>query len=304
MSEPEKVTREDLKLLPPAERRAVTVYQQGWGLPEGVARKALCAITQAYGLDPVMGDITIMGGSTLYITAEGMMKKVHRNPKFRRWTKRPATKEEKIAQSYDEHDYVWYVQLWFVNDQGQEYAASEAFGQCNEQNCQLQNASKQKGDPRVMNRMAIKRAQHECTRDVDSFNILEVQGMPSTKELLAADVHVVTDDGIQTTEDQCKPTGVPTADIPRTGPSVDDVMDGDDVSDPKPPEPPDQEAEELLWETWKAHSLKPEHVEDPPAGWEDQAAKALAAYREAHPKLTAMQIVEDLTDGTLKPWEL
>lgn len=176
MSGPETdVKREELRKLPPAERRAITTYQHGWGLPAGPARKALCAITQAYGLDPVMGDIMVMGGNTLYITASGCIKNVHKDPRFRRWTKRPATKDEKIAQGYAEKDFVWYVQLWFANADGTEYAATEAFGQCNPANCELINVSKQKGDPRIMNRMAIKRAQHECTRDVTSFNLPKVQ---------------------------------------------------------------------------------------------------------------------------------
>lgn len=300
MSGPEpEVKRTDLKKLPPAERRAVTVYQQGWGLPAGPARKALCAITQAYGLDPVMGDIMVMGGNTLYITAAGCMKNVHKDPRFRRWTKRPATKEEKASQGYDEADFAWFVELWFVDVQGNEYVATEAFGQCTPENCQLQNMAKKVGDPRIMNRMAIKRGQHECTRDVTSFNLPKIEGVEQ-EELLDADVRIVTDDGIRTDEEQCTPDGVPTVDVQAQGPSVADVLGGEPIKSDEPvqSEPaPDQAglfdapAEEepygelmasVWFETYQPHSK----------GWKDRAVASLTTFREANTDLSAGQIVE------------
>lgn len=178
-----------------------------WGLPtDPVARQALVALTYYYGLDPAMGDVQILGGSTLYITAQSYIKKLEEVSDVRyggkpfRWVKRPATPDEIETLGYAETPgaRVWFVEL-FAPDL--DLPITTAWGEADVTNCTLQNASKVKGDPRVLNRMAIKRAQHECCRDVVTFKL------PSPKEyeqklgmkieqLLESGVNVVTDDGL------------------------------------------------------------------------------------------------------------
>ncbi len=188
---------------------AISMGKAGWGLPaDPRQRSAIMSLTAYYGLDWVMGDILVLGGTTLYITAQAYMKKLDESAQAKydgksyRWTKRPCTPDEIDALGYGEvpNARVWYVELLPPEGCG-EMPITSAFGEADVGNCQLQNISKLKGDPRVLNRMALKRAQHECTRDVVGFRLpspadfKEKMGM-AMDEMLKSGVQVVLDDGL------------------------------------------------------------------------------------------------------------
>jgi|GEM_PF-3253720 len=190
-------------------RAASDIQKFGWGVPnQPQARQALMAITAYYGLDHVMGDIIIMGGSTLYITMQAYMKKLEESSGIKydgtpyRWVKRPATPDEIDSLGYGEIKgaRVWFVELYPPEGNGEKPITS-AFGEADTGNCSLQNISKKQGDPRVLNRMAIKRAQHACARDVVTFRLpapAEFQEKMGIKidEMLDSGVSVMIEDGI------------------------------------------------------------------------------------------------------------
>ena len=191
------------------EQLAVRNYNNGWGLPaDPRAAKALCALTAYYGLDPVMGDIIILGGKVLYICEQAYKKKLEEKAmtlnggKPYRWRKRPATKEEMESMGYGEIDAArgWFVELLPPEGMG-DGPITTAFGEADKFNCQLQNISKQVGDPRILNRMAIKRAEHECMRDVVTFRLpspkefTQLMGM-AMEDMLKSGVSVMVDDGL------------------------------------------------------------------------------------------------------------
>ncbi len=188
---------------------AMALGESGWGLPaDARTRKALMAITQWYGLDPIMGDVIFLGNK-LYITEVACKKKLDDKTnkiyegKPWRWRKRTATADEVEDLGYGkrQNPAVWYVELLPPEGHGNEVITT-AFGECDAQNCGLQNISREQGDPRVMNRMAIKRAQHECSRDVAVFKLPsidrfeEVMGM-AMEEMMKIGVQVIVDDGLQ-----------------------------------------------------------------------------------------------------------
>jgi len=167
---------------------------------------AVAALTLHYeNLDPLMGDIEVLGDK-LYLTATAFQKQMQSQVPLiaRRWVKRFATIAEydqlmlepwRPNPREDQRGYmgygsrVWFVELWIrpwrylavapgesqalaVPVEGAEwYCAASAFGEASEQNCMLENASKLKGDPRVLDRMALKRAEHEALREVVSFTL-------------------------------------------------------------------------------------------------------------------------------------
>jgi len=215
----------------------------GWGLPQiKEARHALMAITAFYGLDPVMGDVMIMGGKTLYICEQAYKKKLDEiaTEKFEgkpwRWVKRPATKEEVEAQGYAgrTNPRVWYVELYMPEGFGDQMVSS-AFGEADIHNMALQNSTSQKGDPRVLNRMAIKRAQHECMRDVVVFRLpapadFEKKMGMAMEKMLESGVNVMLDDGIIPSEHlQAEANG---NSLP-SGPAPTDVVNGEATEKPK-----------------------------------------------------------------------
>lgn len=188
---------------------AGAIQKHGWGLPNNQqARQVLMALTAYYGLDPVMGDIIIMGGDTLYITMQAYMKKLEAAANIKydgkpfRWVKRPATDAEIEALGYGEIETarVWFVALYTPGEIDGP-PITTAYGEADVGNVQLQNTSKVKGDPRILNRMALKRAQHACARDIVTFRLPEPaefqkkMGM-KMEEMLDAGVQVMLEDGI------------------------------------------------------------------------------------------------------------
>jgi hypothetical protein len=206
----------------------------GWGLPtDSRARVALMAITAYYGLDPVMGDIIILGDSVLYITEQAYKKKLQEQSKAMfdgkqcRWIKRPATPEEVEMLGYGEREKprVWYVELWPPEGCGT-LPFAQAYGEADRHNMTLINSTKQTGDPRVLNRMAIKRAEHECMREFVTFRLPAPADFEATfgmamDEMLQAGVQVVLDDGIMP-----QPDAMPTPELPDS-PNVDEVTNSE-----------------------------------------------------------------------------
>ena len=170
---------------------------------------AVAALTLHYeNLDPLMGDIEVMGDK-LYLTAAAFHKQMQSQIPLiaRRWVKRIATPTEYDQMMLepwrpnprdDQRNFVghgsrlWYCELWVrpwrylpvaagestaiaIPVEGAEwYCAAAAFGEANDQNCDLTVAAggaKLKGDPRVLDRMAIKRAEHEALREIVSFTL-------------------------------------------------------------------------------------------------------------------------------------
>jgi len=170
---------------------------------------AVAALTLHYEhLDPLMGDIEVMGDK-LYLTAAAFHKQMQAQIPLvaRRWVKRiatPAEYDQMMMEPWrpnprdDLRGFVghgsrlWYVELWVrpwcylavspgeasaiavpVED-AEWYCAAASFGEANELNCDLTIAAggaKLKGDPRVLDRMAIKRGEHEALREVVSFTL-------------------------------------------------------------------------------------------------------------------------------------
>lgn len=197
---------------------ALAKTDNAWGLPtnDPSARTALAALTAYYGLDPILGDCTILGGKTLYITEAAYKKKLDElsvsrfNGRLFKWTKRPATKDEIESLGYKKPGArVWYVELY---EPGSNVCVTSAYGEADTSNCTLQNVGKESGDPRTLNRMAIKRAQHECMRDVVSFRLpaqdeFEKKLGISMDQMMSSGVTVVADDGItpiETFEEQAE----------------------------------------------------------------------------------------------------
>jgi len=208
-------------------------HESQWGLPNDPnARKALMAITAYYGLDYVMGDIEILGGTTLYITEQAYKKKLEEkslevfNGKRCRWVKRPATPDEVEMLGYGDRDKprVWWVEMYPPEGCG-DLPLAHAYGEADKHNMTLQNSTKQTGDPRVLNRMALKRAEHECMREFVTFRLptpadFESKMGMTMDDMLSAGVKVVLADGIVSPFDKQQ-------DLPELpeGPSPDEVVD-------------------------------------------------------------------------------
>ncbi len=187
---------------------ATTLGKVGFGTTSSpLVKKAMMAINYYYGLDPALGDVIIMGDK-MYITAQAYMKKLDErsSTNFKgmpfRWVKRVATKEELADQGYADRKGArcWYVELYPPEGHG-ELCITSAYGEADSKNCQLQNSSKEVGDPRVLNRQAIKRAQHECTRDVVVFRLpspdeFEAKTSMALEEFTASGVQIILDDGL------------------------------------------------------------------------------------------------------------
>lgn len=78
-------------------QRATMLAKHGWaGETAPHLRKALAALTFAYGLDPAMKDIQILAGNQFYISKSAYDKKAQDDPNWQGWTfSRPANKEER-----------------------------------------------------------------------------------------------------------------------------------------------------------------------------------------------------------------
>ncbi len=242
----------------------VKAYNAGgnWGMPSDPAqRKCIQAITAYYGLDFIMGDVMILAGTKLYIGADGYRKRADAVSVERfggkpfRWKKRPATETERKDLGYpDEKSRVWYVELYMPEGSvGNEAHAliTTAWGEANVANCTLQNASKIKGDPRILNRQAIKRAQHECLRDAVCFRLpvpAEFEKAMGVKleEVLNSGVQVVTDDGMLPEAEPVPAAVAETKDQPIPTDSSGDVRTEAVEEAAAPPEPEKTETTDLF----------------------------------------------------------
>ncbi len=75
------------------------------------AMLALAKVSIAYGLDPLMGEIIVLGGK-LYVTFEGRLRKAMDHEQYAGLECRPATEEERAAFRAAETDHVWRAEIY------------------------------------------------------------------------------------------------------------------------------------------------------------------------------------------------
>lgn len=184
---------------------------------------AVAALTLHYEMiDPLMGDLEVMG-DRLYLTASAYHKLFQSEVPLcaRRWVKRPAKESEyaemaltpwRAVSRESNPGYVgrgsrlWYVELyirpWTYREMpngsgmavpdGEWFLAGATFGEANELNCELSVSAagaKLKGDARVLDRQAIKRAEHEILRETVSF-VMRGQRTAETLDVFSAGVQI------------------------------------------------------------------------------------------------------------------
>ncbi len=210
--------------------RAVSIGKTGFGVMANPKIRAVIAAIclQHPEIDPLMGDLEVLG-SNIYISASCWMKLLHSRVPIacRRWQKRIATTAEYDTLGFEkwqrEETYqggymgrgsrLWWMELQMrpftdlktiqttggvfvvAKPDGDWFTIAGEFGEANEQNVTLQNSSKLKGDPRVLDRMAIKRGHHACLQETVSFQLEHTKDLDQVS-LLAEGVRLIPEDSV------------------------------------------------------------------------------------------------------------
>jgi hypothetical protein len=120
----------------------------------------LARVALAYGLDPVMGELTIYQGK-IYIGIDGRVRKANEHPAFKGMECVPATDAERKAFRCSEDEYLWIARVWRRDRDVPAVGYGRASG-ANDRN----PVSKQYGQE-----MAQKRAKHRALRDAFSISL-------------------------------------------------------------------------------------------------------------------------------------
>lgn len=199
-------------------------------------RATVALLTRGYGLDPLAGDVNILGTQdkpTIYITKQAWMKRLTSDPRYAGPVEsRPMTTEElKIYGNGDEGEVGW---MWSCKMEGFAKVVS-GWGTASPNNVKLQNVSKVT-DRRILLRMAEKRSQHDAAPQAVSFALDPTiwdradSAMRDRLQAAAEKVTVAMDDGITDPEHVARLAEARL--IPeKTPPTVAEVFDG--APDPK-----------------------------------------------------------------------
>jgi len=76
-----------------------------------VLQRMVARIALAYGLDPLMGELTVYQGKP-YVTIEGRMRKAQEHEQYRGLECRPATEEERQAFRCGPDDHLWRCEVY------------------------------------------------------------------------------------------------------------------------------------------------------------------------------------------------